>query len=37
MGGFFNHRRLLEPIGKVPPAELERAYYRQQNEPALAA
>ena len=26
---WFNHRRLLEPIGYVPPAELEQAYYRQ--------
>ena len=34
---WFNHRRLLEPIGNVPPAELELAYYRQQDELALAA
>ena len=34
---WFNHRRLLEPIGNVPPAELELAYHRQQSEPALAA
>ena len=34
---WFNHRRLLEPIGNVPPAELELAYHRQQNELALAA
>lgn len=27
---WFNHRRLLAPIGYVPPAELEQAYYRQQ-------
>jgi transposase InsO family protein len=27
---WFNHRRLLEPIGYLPPAELERAYYRKQ-------
>jgi len=26
---WFNHRRLLEPIGHVPPAELEEEYYRQ--------
>jgi putative transposase len=25
----FNHRRLLEPIGYLPPAELEAAYERQ--------
>lgn len=26
---WFNHRRLLEPIGNIPPAEFEMAYYRQ--------
>jgi putative transposase len=34
---WFNHRRLLEPIGNVPPAELELAYCRQQEELATAA
>jgi putative transposase len=34
---WFNHRRLLESIGNVPPAELELAYHRQQDELALAA
>ena len=34
---WFNHRRLLEPIGNVPPAELEMAYGRQQQELAIAA
>lgn len=34
---WFNHRRLLEPIGDVPPAEKERAYYHQLTESALAA
>jgi len=34
---WFNHRRLLEPIGNVPPAELEQAYYRQLEESAMAA
>jgi len=34
---WFNHRRLLEPIGNVPPAELEAAYYRHQQESAKAA
>jgi len=34
---WFNHRRLLEPIGNVPPAELEEAYYRQMEESAMAA
>ena len=33
---WFNHRRLFEPIGNVPPAELELAYY-QSEEPAIAA
>ena len=26
---WFNHRRLLEPIGYVPPAEYEARYYGQ--------
>ena len=26
---WFNNRRLLEPIGHVPPAEFEQAYYNQ--------
>ncbi len=34
---WFNHRRLLEPIGNVPPAELEAAYYEQLEESAMAA
>jgi putative transposase len=34
---WFNHRRLLEPIGHIPPAELEAAYERQQREWARAA
>ncbi len=34
---WFNHRRLLEPIGDVPPAEFEQAYYRQLEESAMAA
>ncbi len=34
---WFNHRRLLEPIGHVPPAEFEEAYYRQQPGQAIAA
>jgi len=34
---WFNHRRLLEPIGNVPPVELEMAYYRQLEESAMAA
>jgi len=34
---WFNHRRRLEPIGNVPPAELEQAYYRQLEESAMVA
>lgn len=34
---WFNNRRLLEPIGNIPPAELEMAYYRQLGESAMAA
>ena len=26
---WFNHRRLLEPIGNIPPAEFEEEYHRQ--------
>jgi len=33
---WFNHRWLLEPIGDVPPAEFEQAYYRQLEESAMA-
>jgi putative transposase len=34
---WFNHRRLLEPIGYPPPAQFEREYYRQNTGPAIAA
>ena len=34
---WFNNRRLLEPIGHIPPAEFEAAYYRDQHTPAKAA
>lgn len=27
---WFNHRRLLEPIGNVPPAEFEAVHYRKE-------
>jgi len=30
---WFNNRRLLEPIGNIPPAELEKMYYRQIENP----
>ena len=33
----FNHRRLLEPIGNVPPAEAEARYYEQTEALSLAA
>jgi putative transposase len=33
---WFNHRRLLEPIGHVPPAEFEDAYHRNED-PSYAA
>ena len=28
-GAWFNHQRLLEPIGYIPPAEAEERYYSQ--------
>jgi transposase InsO family protein len=34
---WFNHRRLLEPIGNIPPAEAEAAYYAAQKELDMAA
>lgn len=34
---WFNNRRLLEPIGHVPPAEAEAAYYRELEEPTPIA
>ena len=34
---WFNNRRLLEPIGNVPPAEAEAAYYTALEEPAALA
>jgi len=33
---WFNNRRILEPIGDIPPAEEEATYYRQ-NSPATTA
>ena len=33
---WFNHRRLLEPIGHIPPAEREANYHRQQKRVQLA-
>ena len=34
---WFNNRRLLEPIGNIPPAEAEARYYAQSNELAKVA
>ncbi|MEP3666340.1 MAG: hypothetical protein ABJN42_06370, partial [Roseibium sp.] len=30
---WFNHRRLLEPIGNIPPAEAEERYYATLDQP----
>jgi transposase InsO family protein len=34
---WFNHRRLLEPIGNMPPAEAEARYHAALKEVDLAA
>lgn len=34
---WFNHRRLFELIGSIPPAEAEARYYAQAEVQALAA
>jgi hypothetical protein len=34
-GDWFNNRRLLEPIGNIPPAEAGARYYVQANEHAI--
>lgn len=34
---WFNHRRLLEPIGNIPPAEAEQQYYAMLDDIAMAA
>jgi transposase InsO family protein len=34
---WFNHRRLLEPIGNVPPAELEATFYHLTSQLPMAA
>jgi len=34
---WFNNRRLLEPIGNIPPAEAEERYYAQKTGHAIAA
>jgi putative transposase len=34
---WFNNRRLLEPLGYLPPAEFEEEYYQSPTTPAAAA
>ncbi len=34
---WFNHRRLLEPIGNIPPAEAEEQYYAAADNIDMAA
>ena len=34
---WFNNRRLLEPIGNIPPLELEQAYYQAQEAQTMVA
>ena len=34
---WFNNRRLLEPIGNIPPAEAEARYYAELKTSAMAA
>ena len=34
---WFNHRRILEPIGNIPPAEAEARYYAALEQPVLAS
>ena len=34
---WFNHKRLLEPLGYMPPMEFEKEYYRQQQSLAAVA
>jgi putative transposase len=34
---WFNHRRLLEPIGNIPPAEAEENYYAMMDSTKMAA
>ena len=34
---WFNHKRLLGPIGNIPPAEAEAVYHQQQCQLAMAA
>ena len=34
---WYNERRLLEPIGYIPPVEFEQVYYRNQTTLAMVA
>ncbi|MGL4325477.1 MAG: integrase core domain-containing protein, partial [Beijerinckiaceae bacterium] len=34
---WYNHRRLMRPIGDIPPAEAEERYYAMLDQPAMAA
>ena len=34
---WFNHRRILEPIGNIPPAEAEEQYYARLDVSVMAA
>ena len=34
---WFNNRKLLEPIGNIPPAEFELLYYQNQESKAMVA
>jgi putative transposase len=34
---WFNHHRLLEPIGYIPPAEAEANYWRQQAQASITS
>lgn len=34
---WFNNRRLLEPLGYLPPVEYEKAFYRSQETPVMEA
>ena len=34
---WFSNRRLLEPIGNIPPAELEQMYYQDQESKTMVA
>jgi hypothetical protein len=37
VGGWFNNRRLPEPIGFIPPAEAKERYFAMLKDTAMAA